>query len=42
MKVKRILALTVAACLCSISVYATQINTIIDTGSGMWAEPEKV
>ena len=42
MKVKRILALTVADCLCSISVYATQINTIIDTGSGMWAEPEKV
>lgn len=42
MKIKKIFMMTIAACMYSISVYATQINTIIDTGSGMWSEPEKV
>lgn len=34
--------MTAAACLLTISSYAAQINTIIDTGSGMWSDPEKV
>lgn len=31
-----------AAALMALNAYAAQINTIIDTGSGMWSEPEKV
>lgn len=42
MHLKKVLAMTAAACLMSLSAYAAQVNTIIDTGSGMWAEPEKV
>ena len=42
MRIKKILAMTAAACLLTISSYAAQINTIIDTGSGMWSDPEKV
>lgn len=42
MKLKRIVGLAVLSCLLSVTAEAAQINTIIDTGSGMFAEPEKV
>lgn len=41
MKLKRIVGLAVLSCLLSVTAEAAQINTIIDTGSGMFAEPEK-
>ena len=36
------LGICLAASLFSVSVEAAQINTIVDTGSGMFAEPEKI
>lgn len=42
MKLKKYLTMAALVCMLSASVEAAQINTIIDTGSGMFAEPEKV
>ena len=42
MKLKRIVGLAVLSCLLLVTAAAAQINTIIDTGSGMFAEPEKL
>lgn len=38
----KVIAMTFILCLMVATVNAAQINTIIDTGSGMFAEPEKV
>ncbi len=35
------MGICLVASLFSVSVEAAQINTIVDTGSGMFAEPEK-
>lgn len=42
MNFKKIISTAVLSCLMCMSAEAAQINTIIDTGSGMFAEPEKV
>ena len=42
MNLKKYLAMAALVCMMSVSAEAAQINTVIDTGSGMFAEPEKV
>lgn len=42
MNLKKYFTMAALVCLLSASAEAAQINTIIDTGSGMFAEPEKV
>ena len=42
MYLKKYLAMAALVCMMSVSAEAAQINTVIDTGSGMFAEPEKV
>ncbi len=42
MNLKKYFGMAALICMMSVSAEAAQINTIIDTGSGMFAEPEKV